>query len=180
MYLVFTHKPDESYCRWLRFLLFTCVLFFKCWLTPLCVDSARVFWASFCFRLVSISQMEWSVTLLTAAWPSLIMLSEQVYKSHIEGTHFLFVFDVCVYLYTSFYMCVAGFYGSDLRKGLWEVFKCTFVYDKVWLSKVAFLQLTGHYNPGMVLTCETDSVKPPVITNIQKCRETVRVLFTKY
>ena len=28
-----------------------CVVCFKCWLAPLCVDAAQALWASFCFRL---------------------------------------------------------------------------------------------------------------------------------
>ena len=28
----------------------TCIMYFERWLTPLCVDSARELWASFCFR----------------------------------------------------------------------------------------------------------------------------------
>jgi len=30
MYFVFTHMPGESYCRWLRSLLFICVMYFTC------------------------------------------------------------------------------------------------------------------------------------------------------
>jgi len=40
MYLVFTHMPSESYCRWLRSLLLYLLHILKANLTPLCVDSS--------------------------------------------------------------------------------------------------------------------------------------------
>ena len=52
--LVFTRMSDESYRRRLRsLLLYLCYVFQTLNnLTPLCVDSARVLWASFCFRFL--------------------------------------------------------------------------------------------------------------------------------
>ena len=45
--------PGESYCRRLRSCYYACVTFFERLLTPLCVDSARALWVSFCFRFVT-------------------------------------------------------------------------------------------------------------------------------
>ena len=52
MYLLFTRMPGESYRRSIGSLfvcLFVSVTSFERKLTPLCVDSARALWASFCF-----------------------------------------------------------------------------------------------------------------------------------
>ena len=49
MYLLFTRMPCENYRRRLGSLLFVFVTSFERKLTPLCVDSARALWASFCF-----------------------------------------------------------------------------------------------------------------------------------
>ena len=51
MDLLFTCMPGQSYRRQLRsLLLYLCYVF---QLNPLCVDSARVLWASFCFKIVT-------------------------------------------------------------------------------------------------------------------------------
>ena len=64
MYLiVFTCMPGESYHKWLRWgLCCACVASFRLWLTPLCVVSAWVLWASFCFRFGSLNmyRIVWS------------------------------------------------------------------------------------------------------------------------
>ena len=48
-----TGMPDESYRGRLKsLLLYLCSVFRALELTPLCVDSARALWASFCFRFL--------------------------------------------------------------------------------------------------------------------------------
>ena len=52
MYLVFTRMPGESYRRRLRSLLLYLCYVFRVIRNSLCVDSDRVLWVLFCFRLV--------------------------------------------------------------------------------------------------------------------------------